>query len=54
LSNLLRTTTADELTYHNCRQNDELIDCDGVTDTWRCKVCGRIIREPCDFEEDYS
>ena len=39
---------------HNCRENDDLASCDGVTDTWECRVCGRVINEPCDFEEDYS
>ena len=31
-----------QIPEHNCR------------DTWKCDICGREIKEPCDFDDDYS
>lgn len=39
---------------HNCRANDKLIECKDDVDTWKCSICGREIKEPCNFDEDYS
>jgi hypothetical protein len=38
----------------DCYAHCELILCNGVTDRWRCTVCGREWEEPCNFDDDYS
>lgn len=39
---------------HNCRIHDKLIKCSKGIDTWKCKICGREIEEPCNFDDDYN
>lgn len=39
---------------HNCRENDKLMKCEKGVDIWECKVCGRKIELPCNFDDDMN
>lgn len=43
-----------EKVEHRCSNNAFVLDCDDVTDVWKCRVCGKIWEKPCNFDDDYN
>lgn len=39
---------------HDCYDHASVIECDNVTDTKKCRICGKEWQGACEFDDEYD